>query len=120
MACHDQIKNLRHHIHELELIKRYTHHILKSEEHMNYTLERKQLMFKHNRLKLDNRIHNLTKQLIDIIKQNKKNEYIITINNNHLKDQQDKIIIMKISSKKLIHLNNNLEKILQENQFIRI
>ncbi|CAF4244538.1 unnamed protein product, partial [Rotaria sordida] len=120
MACHDQIKNLRHHIHELELIKRYTHHILKSEEHMNYTLERKQLMFKHNRLKLDNRIHNLTKQLIDIIKQNKKNEYIITINNNHLKDQQDKITIMKISLKKLIHLNNNLEKILQENQFIRI
>ncbi|CAF0722070.1 unnamed protein product [Rotaria sp. Silwood1] len=119
MACRDQIQNLRHHIHELELIKRYTYHILKSEEHKNYTLERKRLLFKHNRLQFDNRFHNLNKQLTNIIKQNQKNEHIITINHIHLKNEQDKITAMKISLKKMIHLNNNLEKILQENRLIQ-
>ncbi|CAF5179090.1 unnamed protein product, partial [Rotaria magnacalcarata] len=116
----DTIQNLQHQTHEFEFMKRRENNIIKSEEHNNIRLERKQLMLRHNRLKLDNRIHYLTEQLNHIMKKNQTNEQIITINNIRLKDQQNKITTIKIALKKLIHLNNNFEKILRENRFIRI
>ncbi|CAF3856395.1 unnamed protein product [Rotaria magnacalcarata] len=116
----DKIQNLQHQTHEFEFMKRRENNIIKSEEHNNIRLERKQLMLRHNRLKLDNRIHYLTEQLNHIMKKNQTNEQIITINNIRLKDQQNKITTIKIALKKLIHLNNNFEKILRENRFIRI
>ncbi len=77
-------------------------------------------MLKNNQLKFHNRVQNLTGQLTNLIKQNQTNEGIISINIIHLEDQQYKITTMKMVLKKMSHLNNNLEKILQENRLIRI
>jgi len=78
------------------------------------------LLLENNQLKFHNRIQNLTGQLTNLIKQNQTNEGIISINIIHLEDQQYKITTMKMVLKKMNHLNNNLEKILQENRLIRI
>jgi hypothetical protein len=78
------------------------------------------LILENNQLKLQNQIQNLTTQLIDINQRNQINEHTISMNIIHLEKQQDKIRTMEIALKKMIHLNNNLEKILQENRFIRI
>jgi hypothetical protein len=77
-------------------------------------------LLKNNQLKFHNRVQNLTGQLTNLIKQNQTNEGIISINIIHLEDQQYKITTMKMVLKKMSHLNNNLEKILQENRLIRI
>jgi len=78
------------------------------------------LLLENNQLKFHNRIQNLTGQLTNLIKQNQTNEGIISINIIHLEDQQYKITTMKMVLKKMNHLNNNLEKIPQENRLIRI
>jgi hypothetical protein len=94
--------------------------MLKSEEHTNFTLERKRLMLENNQLKLHDRVRNLTTKLTNLIQRNQTNEHIISINFIHIENQQYKITKMDIALKKMIHLNNNLEKILEENRLIRI
>ncbi|CAF3667470.1 unnamed protein product [Adineta steineri] len=120
LTYRDQIQNLRHHTHKLELEKRHTHQLIKFEEHTNSILERKQVLYKHNQLKLQDRVKNLLRQLTDINKRNQMNQHIISTNILHLDDQQYKITSIKIALKKIIHLNNNLEKFLHENRFIRL
>ncbi len=119
MTCRDHIQNLRHQTHELELTKRSTQHLLKSEEHTNLTLNHRRLILETNQLKLHHRLKNLTGQLTNLIKRNQTNERTISINLIHHEDQQSKITAMEITLKKMIDLNNNLEIILQENRFIR-
>jgi hypothetical protein len=77
-------------------------------------------MLQHNQQKLHDRVDNLTEQLTDTLKQKQTNEHSISINLIHLKNHQYKITTMKIALKKMIHLNNNFEKILHENRFIRL
>jgi hypothetical protein len=120
LTCRDQIQNLRHQTRKLELSKRHTHHFLKSEEHTNSLLERKRLLLEHSQQKLQDRIKNSTGKLTNIIKQKQTNEDIISLNIHQLEDQQYKITTMEIAIKKINHLNNNLENILQENRFLRI
>jgi len=94
--------------------------MLKSEEHTNFTLERKQIMLENNQLKLHDHVRNLTTKLTNLIQRNQINEHTISLNLIHIENQQYKIIKMDIALKKIIHLNNNFEKILQENRLIRI
>jgi hypothetical protein len=119
-TCRDQLQNLRHQTHDLHLEKRSAHHTLKSEEHTKMILERKRLMLEHNQLRLQDRIRHLTGQLTNINKQSQTNKRTMSMNIIRLKDQQYKINSIEVALKKLIHLNNNLEKISQEHRFIRI
>jgi hypothetical protein len=120
LTCRDQIQNLQHQTHDLELAKRSTHRLLKSDEHTNSTLARKQTLLENNQLKLHHRIQNLTEQLTNITQQNQTKKRTMSLNILHLEDQQYKITKMKLVLKKMIHLNNNLEQCLRENRLIRI
>lgn len=71
-------------------------------------------------LKLENHLENLTIQLTNLTRRNQINKRTLSMNMFHLDNQQNKITTITNALKKLIHLNNNFERILQENRFIRI
>ena len=119
MTCRDHIQNLRHQTYELELTKRSTQHLIKSEEHTNLALTRRRLTLETDQLKLYHRLKNLTGQYTNLIKRNQINERTISINLIHHDDQQSKITAMEIILQQMIDLNNNLERILEENRSIR-
>lgn len=120
MTCSNQIKNLQNQRHEFTFMKRYMYHTIKSEEHQNAVLEHKKLILKYNRLKLDHRLYHLEEQLENIVKKNQTNQYRIITHKIHLKFEQEKITKVQMALKKIIHLNNNFEKVLKENRFLQI
>ncbi|UJR26165.1 hypothetical protein I4U23_007509 [Adineta vaga] len=81
--------------------------------------QRQLSLYQQNQRKLQGRVKNLTEQLVDTIKDNKKYEHLIQINLLQSENQQYKFTKMQLALKKITHVNNNLEKILQENRLIR-
>ena len=119
MNYREQITDLRQQ--SLKLTDHYLHlrHLVKSKKHTNSVLDRKCLSLEHNQRKLSDRIRNLANRLTQTVEHNQKYEHLIQINLSHMEDQQYRTTKMQMSLKKIIHVNNNLEKILRENRLIR-
>ncbi|CAF0813750.1 unnamed protein product [Adineta ricciae] len=119
MIYREQITNLRQQ--SLKLTSHYLHlrHLVKSKKHTNSVLDRKCLSLEHNQRKLADRIRNLANRLTQTVEHNQQYEHLIQINLSHMEDQQYRTTKMQMSLKKIIHVNNNLEKILRENRLIR-
>ena len=115
----DQLQTLRSRSDQLAVAKHHAHQSLKSEEHANLTLEHQQIMLKKNQDKLFNRVHHLTGRLTLLVEENQNREESISEFNTRRQEQQHRIIALNVASKKIIELNDSLEKILRQHHFIR-
>ena len=116
----NELENLRLKANQLKFEQKQAERLFKREEHENLLREREERRIEHEERRLTDRVEHLTHQWKEKSAEHHRQETQISTNQIHLEKLQRKLMMMNKQSTRLIEMNHQLERILQEHRFIRI
>lgn len=116
----NELENLRLKTNQLKFEQKQAERLFQREEHQNFLRECEQRRIEREEYRLTDRVEHLTQQWKEKTAEHQRQETQITTNQIHLEKLQRKLMMMNKQSAKLIEMNHQLERILQEHRFIRI